>query len=58
MAAPTPPVTPSGGAARPPGRRTITSRQLMGDERVIIIRHGNDEYRLQITGAGKLILTK
>ena len=38
--------------------RSITSEALMGGQRMILIRHGNDEYRLQITGAGKLILTK
>jgi hemin uptake protein HemP len=38
--------------------RTITSRQLLGSERVLIILHGRDEYRLQVTGSGKLILTK
>jgi hemin uptake protein HemP len=30
----------------------------MAGQRMIIIRHGNDEYRLQVTNAGKLILTK
>ena len=41
-----------------PVPRTITSEELMGGGRVIIVRHGNDEYRLRITAAGKLILTK
>ena len=41
-----------------PVLRSISSRELMGGERVIIVRHGNDEYRLQLTAAGKLILTK
>ncbi|HEY2617509.1 MAG TPA: hemin uptake protein HemP [Acetobacteraceae bacterium] len=41
-----------------PGLRTVSSRELMAGERVIIVRHGNDEYRLRITAAGKLILTK
>ena len=30
----------------------------MAGRRVIVIRHGAEEYRLRITGAGKLILTK
>jgi hemin uptake protein HemP len=41
-----------------PVPRTITSEELMGGGRVIIVRHGNDEYRLRLTAAGKLILTK
>jgi hemin uptake protein HemP len=38
--------------------RSINSRDLMGAARVLIIRHGKDDYRLQLTTAGKLILTK
>ncbi len=30
----------------------------MAGKREIIIEHGQDEYRLRITGSGKLILTK
>jgi hemin uptake protein HemP len=30
----------------------------MGRARVLIIRHESEEYRLQVTRAGKLILTK
>jgi hemin uptake protein HemP len=30
----------------------------MGGQRLLIIRHGRDTYRLQITRGGKLILTK
>lgn len=36
----------------------MSSRELLGGERVLIIRHGDEEYRLQLTGTGKLILTK
>jgi hemin uptake protein HemP len=36
----------------------IASDQLMKGRREIIIQHGRDEYRLRITAAGKLILTK
>lgn len=43
---------------RAPVRRTISSHQLMAGERVIVVRHGDAEYRLRITAAGKLILTK
>jgi hemin uptake protein HemP len=57
--------TPPGGPAGPSNRlsgdavvRSITSEALMAGQRIILIRHGNDEYRLQVTGTGKLILTK
>jgi hemin uptake protein HemP len=43
--------------ALPRGRR-IASDRLMGGRREIIIEHGSDEYRLRVTGSGKLILTK
>jgi hemin uptake protein HemP len=38
--------------------RSIRSADLFGTARVLTILHGHDEYRLQITAAGKLILTK
>jgi hemin uptake protein HemP len=41
-----------------PIHRSIASHELMGGERVIIIRHGKDEYRLRLTASDKLILTK
>ncbi len=40
------------------GPRTILSRDLMGSDKVVIIRHEQEDYRLRITAAGKLILTK
>ena len=42
-------------ATRPPVVRT---EQLFGREREVIIKHGEEEYRLRITRADKLILTK
>jgi hemin uptake protein HemP len=42
-------------SARPPVVRT---EQLFGAGREIIIKHGEEEYRLRITRADKLILTK
>jgi hemin uptake protein HemP len=42
-------------ATRPPVVRTD---QLFGQQREIIIKHGEEEYRLRITRADKLILTK
>ena len=47
------------GVARPTGRpRVISSRDIMGDDRLVVIRHEDEFYRLQRTAAGKLILTK
>jgi hemin uptake protein HemP len=39
-------------------RRTIRSADLFGEAREIVIEHRAEEYRLTITRAGKLILTK
>ena len=41
-----------------PVHRSITSNDLMAGERVIIIQHGEEEYRLRLTASGKLMLTK
>jgi len=38
--------------------KTITSAELFGDLREIVILHAGEEYRLRITSNGKLILTK
>jgi hemin uptake protein HemP len=46
------------GAARAGAPRTISSRDILGDDRVVIIHHDNEIYRLQRTASGKLILTK
>jgi hemin uptake protein HemP len=57
----TPPNCPAGPSNRLLGDavvRSISSEALMAGQRMILIRHGNDEYRLQVTGTGKLILTK
>jgi hemin uptake protein HemP len=47
-------------AARPIGRLppTVSSRDLLRGERLLIIKHEEETYRLQLTAAGKLILTK
>ena len=39
-------------------RKVVTSEQLLGGAREIAIRHEGQEYRLQVTRNGKLILTK
>jgi len=36
----------------------VSSRDLLRGERLLIIKHEEDIYRLQLTAAGKLILTK
>ncbi len=41
-----------------PIKRRVSSAQLMAGEQELVIEHGDDEYRLRITGKGKLILTK
>jgi hemin uptake protein HemP len=38
--------------------REINSRDLMQGEREIVIRHGEEAYRLSVTRSGKLILRK
>jgi hemin uptake protein HemP len=45
-------------AAAPPPRRAVASDDLFQGLRELVILHRNDEYRLRITRAGKLILTK
>ena len=48
-------------AAVPPAaktQRTISSRDLFGSDRLVIIRHEQEDYRLRVTATGKLILTK
>lgn len=36
----------------------VDSMTLMGGRRELIIRHGEDTYRLRVTASNKLILTK
>jgi hemin uptake protein HemP len=40
------------------GHPTVSSADLFRGGRELVIRHGTEEYRLRITRAGKLILTK
>ena len=47
------------GGSQPAGsRRVITSRELLGGNREICIRHADEIYTLRQTSKGKLILTK
>jgi hemin uptake protein HemP len=39
-------------------QREVDSRDLMAGHREIVIRHGDDAYRLSVTRSGKLILRK
>jgi hemin uptake protein HemP len=51
--------TPDHRAERSPtGPPMISSAALFAGGRELVIRHGEDEYRLRITGNNKLILTK
>jgi hemin uptake protein HemP len=52
------PLDVSAGIDRPDVTRWVSSDELLAGQRMIIIRHGREEYRLQVTGTGKLILTK
>lgn len=47
-------------SAEPPARPvpTVDVRDLVGTGREALIRHNGELYRLRITAAGKLILTK
>ena len=42
----------------PPLCRIFGSEELFDGSRLIVIKHAGEEYRLQITGNNKLILTK
>ena len=44
--------------ARPLCKRVLRSEDLLGHERRILIVHGGEEYVLQVTKNGKLLLTK
>ena len=46
-----------GNGARP-SRVRVSSREIFRGQREIVILHGDHEYRLRITRADKLILTK
>ncbi len=46
------------GPTEQPGVRVVSSSELMKGGRLLVIRHGDAAYRLQITQGGKLILTK
>jgi hemin uptake protein HemP len=37
---------------------SVSSEELLGGKRQIVIRHGRERYRLILTSSNKLILTK
>ena len=53
---PPPPARPVDAAPRYPER--VTSRELLGGRRRLIIEHEGETYSLTLTRRGKLILTK
>ena len=50
-------VDADGGGAGPSHVR-LSSREILRGQREIVILHGGHEYRLRVTRADKLILTK
>jgi len=42
----------------PAAAPSVSSRELLGNARELIIRHGQESYRLRLTKSSKLILTK
>ena len=43
---------------RPVDRKVLKSEEIFGSAREVTIRHNGQEYRLQVTRNGKLILIK
>ena len=41
-----------------PDTKTLRSKEIFGDEKVVLIEHERAVYRLMITRQGKLILNK
>jgi hemin uptake protein HemP len=53
------PSSPREHKSEPQGEPAIVSSQeLLAGQRQLIIRHGREQYRLQLTNSNKLILTK
>jgi hemin uptake protein HemP len=49
---------PDESAKRSVANKYTTSEMLFAGARELVIAHAGDEYRLRMTGQGKLILTK
>jgi hemin uptake protein HemP len=52
------PLTRSTPAMPPQELKRLSSEELIGPGREVLIRHAGCDYRLRITRQGKLILTK
>lgn len=52
------PPPPSNSDTRPQRERCISSRELLGTNTSLTIRHNNEYYQLRLTRSGKLLLTK
>ena len=50
--------TPASPAAPSRELKRVSTEDLIGPAREVLIRHGGCDYRLRITRQGKLILTK
>ncbi len=55
---PEPDHTPPPRAGPPRAARAVRSDDLLAGEREVAILHNDETYRLRLTAAGKLILTK
>jgi hemin uptake protein HemP len=53
-----PDATRAEGTGAGPSHVRVSSREIFRGQREIVILHGDHEYRLRITRADKLILTK
>jgi hemin uptake protein HemP len=53
-----PPSLPRQGQGVAPSPAVVDSTALMAGQRELLIRHGQELYRLRVTAQGKLILTK
>mgnify|MGYP001291964956 CR=1 FL=1 len=49
---------PITGLEKAPSPRVVTTLELLGNARELIIRHAGEEYHLRVTRQEKLILTK
>lgn len=49
---------PSGAGSAPTPRTRLRSETLLAGAREVVIEHRGQDYRLQLTSSGKLILTK
>jgi len=58
MQAPSSPTNSKRETPIPAEPQTVSSEELLGGRRQLIIQHGGERYRLLVTRSNKLILTK